>query len=458
MPYEGEHASSLSLGRIANSHAVKALRSRLTTLIGSQRPSSGPADTLHFEHIPVCDWIPDFVVAIDGSWMQVPMENGFPGAELGYISMAAVLLKLRELAELDQQRPFDPVLFNATRETSAAALAIPGCNVVLDDDSSALQSMRKALFEGLRDSRLDQSGESLLETYEALLALKPPSNTRCPYDVLGKCGASERGYQPRPGQYPCTCASARIHYSTDALRVHEALRLDGPSGEMYGELTQVVERLAIVNLLRYFEARDNLALLSRVALLVDGPLAVFGHPAWLSAAIRQELSRLNAKFRVKTHGKDLLIVGIEKSGQFVEHLVRLDTHADGTPDAVDRGGYALLTDSYIKKRIIYSDSTRPYGEATYFGRKLFLKTDTGARIVAELPTLNDPVVTDSYGSVDEYPRIQDGLNTLNRLVMCRYPDALVPIAAAHAEAAIPLTMGQRALRDLAEQLRKAPSL
>lgn len=458
MPYDGEHASSLPLFRIVNSQAVKALKSRLTTLTGIQKLSSDSAETLPFDRIPVSYWMPDFVIAIDGSWMQVPMENGFPGAELGYVSMAAVLLRLHDLAELDQRRPFDPILFNATRETSSAAMAIPGCNVVLDSDSSALESMRKALFEGLSNSRLDQTGESLLDTYQALLALKPPSGTRCPYDVLGTCTSPERAYQAHPGQYVCACASARIHYSTDALRVHEALRLDGPSGEMYGEVTQVVERLAVVNLLRYFEASGKLALLSRVALLVDGPLAVFGHPAWLSAAIRQELSRLNAKFRVETHGRDLLILGIEKSGQFVEHLVRLDTHADGTPDAISPGSYAILTDSYIKKHIIYSNSTRPYGEATYFGHKLFLKTDTGARIVAELPMLNDPVATDNYGSIDEYPRLPDSLSTLNKLVMCRYPDSLVPISAAHAEAAIPLAMGQRVLRDLAEQLRRTPSL
>jgi hypothetical protein len=453
MPYEGEYASSLSLGRIVNSRAVQALKSRLKTLTGTHRPSIGTGDLLRFERMPSCNWMPDFVVAIDGSWLQVPMENGFPGAELGYISMAAVLLKLREMTGLDQHRPFDPVLFNATRETSAAAMVIPGCNVILDDDSSALQSMRKALFQGLSDSKLDQSGESLLETYEALLALKPPSDTKCPYGPLGQCRATELGYQPRPGQYSCTCSSGRMLYSTDALRVHEALRLDGPSGEMYGELTQLVERLAIVNLLRYFEAKNNLALLSRVALVVDGPLAVFGHPAWLSAAIRQELCRINAKFRAATRGKDLLIVGIEKSGQFVEHLIRLDTNANGTPDAIERGSYALLTDNYIKKRIIYSDSTRPYGEATYFGRKLFLKTETGARVVAELPILNDPLAADSYGPIGDYPRLPDCLGTLDKLVMRRYPDALVPIVAAHAEAAIPLVMGQRVLRDLAETLR-----
>lgn len=42
---------------------------------------------------------------------------------------------------------------------------------------------------------------------------------------------------------------------------------------------------------------------------------MFGPPAWLSAAISSELKRINKKVQECT-GADLLILGIEKSGDW----------------------------------------------------------------------------------------------------------------------------------------------
>jgi hypothetical protein len=47
--------------------------------------------------------------------------------------------------------------------------------------------------------------------------------------------------------------------------------------------------------------------------------------------------------------------------------------------------YFLPTDDYIKQRVIFSDSAKRYGTDTYFGRKFFYKTQSGARIVANVP-------------------------------------------------------------------------
>ncbi len=106
--------------------------------------------------------------------------------------------------------------------------------------------------------------------------------------------------------------------------------------------------------------------LSRLAFVLDGPLAVFGPPAWLSAAISKELKRINGIFRKKT-GTDLLILGIEKTGTFVTHFEEIDqTDQPGIPRFKPRS-YLLLTDKYIKARISLSDSQKRYGVDTYFG-------------------------------------------------------------------------------------------
>lgn len=212
------------------------------------------------------------------------------------------------------------------------------------------------------------------------------------------------------------------------------------------------ERLLLIHLLRCFEQRDWLDRLNAIAFFLDGPLAVFGPPAWLSAAVSRELQRLNTAVRAKT-GDDMIIVGIEKSGNFVAHFEEIDRREDGGQH-FQPGSYFLPTGAYIKERVIFSDSTKCYGADTYFGRKFFYKTKSGARIVANIPFLTPQ--QDSLASDDPapYPRFGTVCALLDKLVTSRFPNALGPIVSAHAQASIPLHLGQKVLKQLAQALMR----
>jgi hypothetical protein len=108
-------------------------------------------------------------------------------------------------------------------------------------------------------------------------------------------------------------AKANAIYSTDALRIHERFSHDGTNGEAFGLVSEVWGKILLVHLLRCFERQGLLDKLDRLAFVLDGPLAVFGPPAWISASISAELKRINGVFRKKS-GTDLLILGIEKTG------------------------------------------------------------------------------------------------------------------------------------------------
>ncbi len=129
-------------------------------------------------------------------------------------------------------------------------------------------------------------------------------------------------------------------------------------------------------------------LLDRVAFVLDGPLACFSTWSWMNKSIITELERIN-ELQKKQTGKDLLIFGIEKSGTFYNHFEEVDTLIDSTTDLFPSQSAFLLSDSYIKKNIIFSESNKLYGQDTYFGRKLFYKTKTGYRIVPVLNFLNE---------------------------------------------------------------------
>lgn len=471
MPYQGELAQYDPLRRVVNDEKINSLLERSKIRQEVATPANLPR--INFADVAPSQFRPTHVIAIDGSNIPVPIKDGYPGAEIGYVTVASVILNIEMLDELDRDRPVNPVTYRETEDAESIDSVFPGCNIVIDEEWSAKNSLRRVIFDLLSERSLFEDGESLLDTYEALLEYKGDDDQKCPYsDVYeDNCINPQPVYLRGKGEYRCNCVACFPLYSTDALRLHERFHPDSSNAAIYTEIMQVLERLWLIHILRGFEQKEYLRLLKNFAFVLDGPLAVFGQPAWLSQSIKQELKRLNEVAKSFTDGHDMLIVGIEKSGTFVTHLEQLVlTSQQGASSErtnipfnqlaayhlndslVPPQTACLLTDDYIKRNIIYSESTRPYGRQTYFGRKFFYRTKSGAQIVASLPFLTDYHEDVQQANPDQYPRLADAMALFDQLVSSRYPNSLAPIVAAHAEAAIPLNLGKKVLEQMARDL------
>lgn len=447
MSYEGEFSSYRPLRRVVEAERVKSLLTKSKVFRPSEKGPIAAPTPVPDTDVP----LPDFVIAIDGSTTEVDVVNGYPGAKVGYCTVASVLLNLKRVNALDENRPVDPAEFRKTEESATIDSALPGSNVVTRDHISARDSFRESLFEIFHDEIIDEDDQTrLLETYEELLARKPKTRPQtCPYDYDG---CEEHLIVPS-GLTECQCAHRRVLFSTDALRIHERFRDVGSNGEAFFEVMQVWERLLLVHLLRCFERRGWVSELDRFAFVLDGPLAMFGHPAWLSAAISAELKRINVNVRTET-GHDLILLGVEKSGTFVTHFDEIDRMEEAGRELFAPRSCFLPSDEYIKRRIIYSNSEKRYGVDTYFGRKLLYKTATGSRIVATIPFLSDDQDSLAESDIGPYPQIAISCALLDKLVSSRFPNALSPIVSAHAQAAIPLNLGAKVLLQLAHALMR----
>jgi hypothetical protein len=297
-----------------------------------------------------------------------------------------------------------------------------------------------------------ENSENILGTYEALLKHKPPDEQKCPYEE--DCLYPDKSFQRGMGEYTCGCSHARSLFSTDSLRIHEFMNPEGSNQSMLTETMTSLERIWIIHILRTLEKENLLPILKRMAIVLDGPLAVFGAPAWLSTAIRTELQRLNkvARAALADDTFNILWVGIEKSGNFVDHFLQLDLGPNGETDHLPKQSVMLLTDPYIKQRIIFSKSPAQYGRNTYFGRKAFYKTSSGSLIVFQTPFLNNNDDDLQTAKPEQFPRLTDAMNLLDKLVSARYRNSVTPLISAHAEAAIPFNLGKNVLEKLAKQL------
>lgn len=451
MPYENEFATYRSIRRLSTNERVKSLLRRSVVKETDSIKINLPY--INASLLKPSIWEPELILAIDGSHQEEKIENGFPGAEISYISVASVIIDVAKMRNLDEHRPIDPKEFRTIEHVDSLDAAFPGTNVIIDNEISAKASLRKALFEALRDTRIPSDGESLLDTLEVLLKSRSSIESQvCPYG--NDCMHPNQKYTRKQGVYPCGCIYNQPFYSTDALRIHEGMIPDSNNGAMYAEIMQVIERLMIIHILRWMEKRNLLWMLKHTGFVIDGPLAIFGHPASLLSGISDELKRINNLAKQFTNNQDILMIGVEKTGYFVDHFERLDQNENGNSGGFPSGNVALLTDQYIKQNIIYSNSSKPYGQDTYFGRKFFYKTSSGARIVASTPFLNndDDFLNTAYPS--QFPRLPDVLALLEKIVSSRYPHSIFPLISANAEAAIPMNLGSRVLEEMAFKLIK----
>ena len=454
MPFENEFASYEPLRRILENEKVIQLQKRMKLRNSSLDTPQSKLPLIDIDTLQKGDCIPDMILAIDGSYQCVPVRNGYPGAEVGYVTVASVLMLMQDIKRLSKKEFIDPKKFRETEKATAFDAVFPGCNIIIEAEKSPRTSLRRMIFDQLKNSSAFSDFESLLDTYEVLLKYRidegvtnPPAN---PLETLEDDPAQKM--QISLGEYVCGETGEHL-YSTDALRIHELLNPQGTSGEMYGQLMLVIERLWLVHLLRAFEKKNWLPTLKNVAFVIDGSLAVYSVSAWLVKFIEREVCRIN-ELQKKITGVDLMIIGLEKNGRFVEHFNDLDISPEGNEDIIPNNSVLLLDDAYIKNNIIFSKSSKPYGKDTYFGRKFFYKTKNGYKLVPQLAFFNDAQKDISTANISQFPRLGDTCVLLNDLISNRYPNSINPLISAHAEAAIPLTLGKKMFEEIAQELRK----
>lgn len=453
MGFEGEFAHYEPLRRLLSSEKVNNFISRLKIRDTSNDKKVVSQNIITKDNLTSDGCQPDLILSIDGSYMESPIKKGFPQANIGYVVVASVLLDMKKVKTIERQDFPDPRDVMDTEVAQTIEAVFPGCNVMDKDETEAVDTkawFRKKLYEELETHQFFDGGETLLETYEYLLDLRIKQGIgRLPKSPID---GVEEDMTISLGKYPCPY-TGKMLYSTDALRLHELINPAGSNGDMFGQTMSVLEKLTFMNILRSFEKKEWLGTLRRVAFFLDGPLAVFSTPSWLANSIEQELKRIN-DLQKKINRKDMIVIGLEKTGAFFNHFEELDTNIDGVQDLFPKQTALLLDDEYIKKNIIYSISEKPYGEDTYFGRKFFYKTKSGCRLVPVLAFYSNEQKSLLTAKPEQFPCLFDVMELLDALVSNRYPNSITPLISAHAEAAIPFNLGQELFDEIARKVRE----
>ena len=449
MPYPGEKASRLGHVGTVRSEAVKSALQRWT--ITSARPSaSGDVEELctSLSELPA-NGSPDdvdFSITVDGSDTEVETTREHPTVKVGYLRVAGSMVKLDVFRNLARERYIDPREVRQSHSEYAFDVALPGSQLARPGMTGE-ETWRAELDAFLTSARFDSSTDMTLA--DGLLALHGTRGQPADWLSLRVCptckekaasdGAIAVG---RSGGHCPYCASTL--YLGDVLRTHEEYNVEGSNFTPMGRAMTSAERLMKICYLNFFA--DNAPdVLRHTLFITDGPLALFGPLAPLKRRFQEHLADLTEW----CGGRGLvapLVVGIEKTGAFVEHAALIK-------DLIPCGHVMRLTNEYIN-RITGRPATNQYGVDEFYGRRFVYRTSAGDPLV--ITVLPDPQHSPYDGSPESegweaYPTLRLICEVLDSLRTRMYEHAVVPVALAHSAAALPLGVGRSVLTMMAQQ-------
>ena len=351
------------------------------------------------------------IFAIDGSYKDISINLKFPSISLAYFNIGVLSFDMLDYDALTTSNFINPALLKKIKDVSKVCFTIPTNNIIKKGVNSFKDSVRvriNEVFDNPNYTALKKySLNSILEwvIYEEWNDNKQPLIINCPNDeCVNKIVFNQ-------GEYVKMCPECgKEVYLSDYLKLYDLITEPSGASGIISFLCNAVEQLYVAEIIRYM-IEHSPASLSEIVIIKDGPLAFFSKTFRLCAHFRNLFSFLsNTEMPV-------YLVGIEKTGPFVEH-------ANFIKDKLKKGQFYIFNEQYIKKYVQPVESDSIYGSNTYYGKKVMFKTEAGDVLIAVIPV---KFYEEEIGP-DKLIGAEVCLQTLSKLRCNMYDNSIVPIA------------------------------
>lgn len=287
--------------------------------------------------------------------------------------------------------------------------------------------------------------ETPYETYVYLLSHKKDITI---YNPCDSCRKNNLIFSYSKDKKVCNCMDNTL-YPTDFLQFHEMLNTEGSNEALTTQMMLVLEKLMLINLIRNIK-NNNLDFLFKIsAFILDGTLAIYAHASWLSEVIAEEI------FNIKKNN-DILIISVEKSGQFNEHFEMINDYYISKLEPLKNKMMYLLDEKYIKENIKIYHSNKFYGEKNYFGKKIFYKNKNGYIYVINI-AFESYLDKENYASreISEIQMLDELIYILDNFSSSKYKNGLSFISMANEGASLSNSRyGTKMLNNFIEEIIK----
>lgn len=363
------------------------------------------------------------ILAVDGGYTTVEVKKNFPSAMFAFFQFGAVLFNIEDLEGLSGKPFIFPEDMKKLHNLQRFKLAIPIKNIVEKTESSLNGSIRKAIYDFFMRER-DHS--TFMETLKWFIFEEYRENPLDSYSLAGNpnldigTGRFILDRNSIKPDYTFDSPAGKV-YLTDVFRLHEVVDEELGAGGILGYLTRLIEQLILVHFIRFI-FKHQARLLHEFLFIADGPLSFSGQTANMHAPMRSLCSYLK-------QNNNLFLVGLEKSGPFVEHAREISVPPKGSP-VLATGQYILLSNSYIYKYVVPGNATRMhYGSTSYYSGKVIFHSHDGQILVLTVPVPSKESILNPQK--EDYANLDIVLANIQKLRCDMYDDAIVPVALAN---------------------------
>lgn len=384
------------------------------------------------------------VIAIDGGFTESYVREEYPSASIAFFTFGPLLFELADLRALDSKRFIAPSDLARLKKIERYTLVLPTKGIRRKDQPTLSATIRRTIYEFFIKPRGDDD-EKLVTSLKWFLfrrwKRKPDDGIEqviehCP----SGCGQGSVAFRYADStELPCPSCGQAV-YLTDAFRLHERIDEELGAGGITAYVMTMLEQLVLVHLFHSILERLKPNLMRNILFIKDGPLAFFGLVAPLYRPMRELVEHLLSEPGGQT-GPMLRLVGLEKSGAFVEHAAAIQ-------DRIKPGSFMVIGDRYIRRYVVPGETGATYGQNTYYGQKVLFRAPGGEMHVATVPArtyMADPKPTD-------IPHLQEILALIAELRCSMYDNSLIPVALANKLVSLSDFPSQRILTTFARKL------
>ncbi|WP_169972766.1 MULTISPECIES: DNA double-strand break repair nuclease NurA [unclassified Campylobacter] len=405
--------------------------------------------------------MPKFVLSLDGSCYEVLADKDFPSRKLGYIKIGLVFLDVQRydsIASNDKYRYIDPKqVAKLQDDISCLSFALPGAYVQEKGDASAFESFRKRLLKIFKSEQYKLGDYRLIDSlFELSLRIeKAEFKNGRKFFKLDKCpnrncGKNDKFEIEINDEYViCPYCKNKI-FATDVLRVHEPFTNTGENQGTYSRVMNLLEHLVLFHYLNYIYNND-IKFLSELAVILDGPLAIYGEGAKYHRALMMAYYEMQRKC-VDSGYSEPIIIGLVKTGRIVEHFLNIKNR-------LAQNVIFPIDDMYRYEFINEKDDSQDkhFGVETYYGQDFFIKSSDHRQFVVCVLYPFSNKTEDFHNEktkISHYKNFDSILATIIKFETDMYQNGSIPVILAHKHSSISLKPGGKMLDILSRKYFK----
>jgi len=363
------------------------------------------------------------ILAVDGGYTTVEVKKSFPSSQIAFFQFGALLFKKDDLDSLSQKPFIFPEDMKKLHNLQRFKLAIPIRNIISKEKKSLTDSVRKIIYDFFMQQR---ESSSFMETLSWFIFEEYKGKSLDPYvlsnDPNKGVGSGKVKLSKSDMNKDFTFGfGSGVIYLTDVFRLDEAVDDEQGAGGILGYLTRLIEQIILVHFIRSI-LKLQPALLKKFLFITDGPLSFSGQTANMHKPMRELCNYL-------LENETLFLVGLEKSGAFVEHAHEISLPKEGKV-ILNTGHFILLSNEYIYKYIVPGDHhNMHYGSTSYYGGKVIYHSADGQVIVLSVPVSSKEVIKNPELTL--YQNLEMILVNIQKLKCDMYDDSIIPVALAN---------------------------